>query len=839
MMEGMEPESTQPLAEELVAELLARREAGEPADLASATQAYPELARELREVAGDVEALDARLLGLASHGRGALGRPGLLVDDYELIEPLGRGGMGEVWSASQVSLARRVALKLVDVSGQPSERLVREAQAAGRPRADGIVAVHGAGAEGELGWIAMELVPGGRTLRDWIRERASEGAHAPSSAADYNEIAELVRDIAEALAAAHAAGVVHLDVKPGNVLLTPEGVPKLTDFGLARLGGHENERGIAGTCHYMSPEQARGDEDIGAASDVFSLGVVLYELLALQRPFEGDTLKQVQSAILSAEPRDPREFRSHVPLDLVLIAKKAMEKRPERRYTSVLALADDLGRHLAHKPIEARPPSRARAALQWTRRHPVPTAVGAVGLVALVFISALFMQTLATQVELADEVAARKRLSALQDLDDLVAKAGTLWPPHPSIEEGARQWIEHAQRLAASLPEHRERLALLRSAPEADLDTRWWITQLEKLVAGLEALEEPGTGLAGSGVHPDHGWGMERRLAFALEVADSTVSGAGAGEAWRAASERIAADAAFAGWTLEPRVGLLPLGPDPHSGREEFWHLALGERPARGADGSLMATGATGLVLVLLPGGAFNMGAQNEDESRPNHDTASRPDERPLRAVRLSPFFISKFELTQGQWLRATGDNPSYGGSLEERGSRAEDGGLAEEPRLRLARPVDRISWIEATTVLARFGLALPSEAQWEYAARAGTTGPTWFHAGQDSWRDHANLRSPAARLTAGVGSFGPNPFGLHDVLGNVWEWCADDYFEDAYARWPGPGRDPVVLVPGADAKVSRGGGYRSPPATTRASLRGADPSTNTAAAMGCRPSCP
>ena len=530
-----------PDAEDLYAELLARREAGEAVRIEEYTEAHPELAHELRELDGCVRALDAWLprtsvVKDAPPWRG-LGHAGLILDDFQLVEELGRGGMGEVWVAEQLSLARRVALKLVPAAdgftqdtGSPggitTERLVREAHAAGRPRGDGIVSVHGAGAEGVIGWIAMELVPGGRTLRDWIDDRVSVAPRAHRGAAsrgEHEEVARLVLTLAEALVAAHEVGVVHLDVKPRNVLLTPEGRPKLTDFGLARLRGHTSERGVAGTYHYMSPEQARGEEGIGPASDVFSLGVVLYELLALRRPFEGDTFAQVKHAVLTEAPRDPRELRSRVPLDLVLIARKAMEKRPERRYASMQALADDLRRFLAHEPIRARAPSRVRSAWQWTRRHPAASGVLGVGVAALVVISVQFARTLAARRDLAREVAAVKRLSALQDLDDLLARAEAVWPPAPAIEEPARAWIAHAQRLVDALPEHRARRAALaeeldvevRRSRRPDLDKRWWIAQLDKLIGRLEALADPDSGLLGAGVDPERGWGMRRRLEFA------------------------------------------------------------------------------------------------------------------------------------------------------------------------------------------------------------------------------------------------------------------------------------------------------------------------------------
>ena len=231
-------------------------------------------------------------------------------------------------------------------------------------------------------------------------------------------------------------------------------------------------------------------------------------------------------------------------------------------------------------------------------------------------------------------------------------------------------------------------------------------------------------------------------------------------------------------------------------------------------------------MLVLLPGGTFVMGTE--------HDTpGARPDERPVRTVELSPFLVAKHELTQGQWLRATGTNPSYGGSLEE----LEEASPPDPARL--ARPVERVDWDDARRVLARFGLTLPSEARWEYAARGGRDSAVWWHApadeGRRTWREHANLRSTAPGRTVPVGSLSPNPFGLHDVLGNVWEWCLDGYVADAYTRWPNPEPDPSVPPLGAETRVSRGGSYRTAPGTIRATLRGADPPTNTAAALGVR----
>jgi len=316
-----------------------------------------------------------------------------VLSEFELLRELGRGGMGQVWEARQPSLDRRVALKLLHPGTalpEAVERFAREARAGGRLTHPHIVSVYSHGRDAGVDWIAMELVEAGRTLHDLIEEQ--RGLEQPD--ADHpRRAAELVALMADALAAAHAAQVVHRDVKPRNVLLTPEGTPKLTDFGLARL---QDEAGLtqtgsaAGTYAYMSPEQIKAQSaEVDHRSDVFSLGVVLYELLALQRPFEGDSFQQVMTKILLLEPVPLRQLRSRLPVELETITAKAMAKDRRHRYASMEELAADLRRFLAHEPIHARPPGRLRKARMWCRRHPVLAASGLVGTLASVVIAGL------------------------------------------------------------------------------------------------------------------------------------------------------------------------------------------------------------------------------------------------------------------------------------------------------------------------------------------------------------------------------------------------------------------------------------------------------------------
>jgi serine/threonine protein kinase len=306
------------------------------------------------------------------------------------------GGMGAVWEAEQVSLQRRVALKLLaphhSLAEETLARFHREASAGGRLSHPGLVAVFEAGEADGVHFIAQELVPGGVTLAHFLAE-AREEKDVPDGY--YRAVAELFASISDALGVAHNAGVVHRDIKPSNILITEDDRPKVADFGLAKINDDlvlSRTGELAGTPFYMSPEQAAGRlARVDERSDVFSLGATLYESLTLSKPFDGDTSQQVLQRIITEDPPDPRRLRSKVPWDLAVICLKTLEKDPGRRYESMEELGAELRRFLADEPILAKPPGAIARVIKWCRRHPVPAVSGTILAAALVVVSTLLL----------------------------------------------------------------------------------------------------------------------------------------------------------------------------------------------------------------------------------------------------------------------------------------------------------------------------------------------------------------------------------------------------------------------------------------------------------------
>jgi serine/threonine protein kinase len=332
-----------PSLEEIQDALLESLHRGEPIDEAAALAAHPEHAHALQ---GFFRVLDA----IETPSAVPDATPARL-GDFQIVRELGRGGMGIVYEAVQLTLKRRVALKILPPAlgghGQLALRFRREAEAAARLRHPGIVPVYACGEVAGTPFFAMELVEGHSLAHVIARLRAGDSAGLPSDPSARKRWAvELAARIADALAYAHGEGIVHRDVKPANILLEQDATPRLTDFGLATDVGHEGltlSGEVFGSPRYMSPEQAfRRQQPIDGRSDVYSLGVTLYELLTLRFPYQGETSSEYLSEVSQGRIVPPRAVDASIPPALERVLLRALAHEPEQRYASAVAFATDL-----------------------------------------------------------------------------------------------------------------------------------------------------------------------------------------------------------------------------------------------------------------------------------------------------------------------------------------------------------------------------------------------------------------------------------------------------------------------------------------------------------------
>jgi serine/threonine-protein kinase len=609
-----------PVLAELIAELTNRLEAGKPVDLEDYIGRYPEQAEPLRQ-------LWPALRMMADLGESAVGGPSRadrprtgdvagpgVLGDFRLLREVGRGGMGVVYEAEQLSLGRRVALKILPMAAAMDPRQLRrfqlEAHAAACLHHTHIVPVHAVGAEHGVPFYAMQFIDG-RSLAQLIAElrrlegldAADEPAHeladlttstlaasllagratrseavsgpeaptgehrtepgppkppgpdaptprdgrAPSPGSSTRDrayirnAARLGLEAAEALDHAHTRGILHRDIKPGNLLLDAEGRLWVTDFGLAQIQGNHGltlSGDILGTLRYMSPEQALAKRVvIDGRTDVYSLGVTLYELLTLQPAFDGKDRAEILRKIESTEPTPLRKLNASVPQDLETIIHKALAKEPSERYATARELADDLHDYLEDRPIRARRPNLVDRATKWVRRHRASVAVASVLLILAIIGLATSTILIAREQQRTsaalDQAEFRFKL-ARKAVDEMYTQFAEKWlAQQPKLTPLRREFLEKALAFyeqfaadgrddpAAQLEAARARRrvgslhARLRKVDRAKAEFERSVEQLERLAARFpdraEYLNELAKGLLESDAEP----GIRRAVAIA------------------------------------------------------------------------------------------------------------------------------------------------------------------------------------------------------------------------------------------------------------------------------------------------------------------------------------
>jgi eukaryotic-like serine/threonine-protein kinase len=628
---------------------------------------------------------------------------------YDVLQVVGRGGMGVVFKARDTRLHRIVAIKALApelaTSGTARQRFLREAQAAAAVSHDHIITIYAVEQE-PVPYLVMELIDG-RSLQ----QKIDQSGHL-----HLVEILRIGYQIAAGLAAAHAQGLIHRDIKPANILLQ-NGIQRvqITDFGLARAAddaGITRTGEVAGTPQYMSPEQAQG-RSVDARSDLFSLGSVLFAMAAGRSPFRAESAVAVLRRVCDESPLPIREINPEIPPWLASIIERLLAKDPAERYQSAAAVAELLGQHLARvqqpllapqaaEPLPALPNSRAVGARFWRRAG-----------VVLLIVAGFFAVAEATH-----------------------------------FTSFTRSFVPIASERASAAPE-----VLAAVAP------------------------------------------LGNRRTTKLWPADA------------------------------PPPAKTPFDKDQAVDHQQAWASYLSV--------PVEFTNSVGMKLRLIPPGEFAMGsppAEVAEALQIGEDPLYRDSvnsEAPQHQVKLSePWFFGVHEVTQSQYEAVSGENPA---NFSPQG-----GGQYEVTDLDTRRfPVEMISWNQAVqfcNALSRreglpekyvwkgetctpgdgAGYQLPTEAQWEFACRAGTTTRYWFGATGERLSNYGWHKGNAEERTHTIGQLSPNPFGLYDVNGNVSEWCQDGWQLAYYAQF----KQQTAVDPAGPSsefffRVLRGGSFR------------------------------
>lgn len=701
---------------------------------------------------------------------------------YERIERIARTAMGEVWRVRDRKLDREVAMKTVKQASRHDPRVLRrflrEARLVARLEHPAVVGVHDLGLDEDgLPWFTMPLVSG-RTLEAWAVDLAAGRESLARGAA-------ILAEVAEALAFAHERGVVHRDLKPQNIVVGDRGQVVVLDWGLARSGtglssGPDRaaddatatrDGALVGTPAYMAPEQARGDlASTGSCSDIYATGAILHRILSGAPPYAkqcAEGADAVLEALRAGPPAALRQVAPDAPAELVSIAERAMRRAPEDRYADALELAHDLRAWIEGRVVAAHERGAAARLQKWVRRNRALSASLALLLVSLVAASLAFSYW---RTKAAGEILSLSDTALAQELR-LEAEV-LFWPPRPERRSEMEGWLARCEALLDRAPQHALARTRLAALGQPDEQQRFRLGLLERMTRDLDELRA------------EHGRHSMVAARAALARVDELLAGeVRRRESWRQALARIAANALYPAREWPPRDELEPLGPDPASGLEEFALVASGAVPPRDASGKLLLRDDSALVLVLVPGGRFHAGVIYG--SAPGADPDAGLDEVPRREVQLDPYYIGKHELSQAQHQRLFGLQPAH---------------HVGSPRL----PVDGVSWRELAERLPRAGLVLPSEEQWEHAARATTQTRWWTGAEPSSLAGAANLRGARVDGPLPVGSLRQNAYGLHDTIGNLAEWTR------------------VGPKPGTTGRLQplRGGSYASTPAEARSTAR-------------------
>lgn len=510
-------------------EYLHALESGKPPEREKFFSLYPELAKELAEcfygidLAHALRPAPAHPVSFPFHGEAGgvneIDSAGSPLGDFKIVREIGRGGMGIVYEAMQLSLGRKVALKVLPfASGLDAKHLQRfktEASAAAQLHHTNIVPVHAVGYERGVHFYAMQLIEGRpltSIIREWRKERSKDVEEeddqstlkvqaattmgtstrvALQNAERFRLATRMALQVADALQYAHDAGVVHRDIKPANLIVDAKGTVWIMDFGLAQIATEMNltQTGdILGTLRYMSPEQAAGKRlQIDQRTDIYSLGATLYELLTLQPVFAGHDRRTLLHQIFHNEPQNPRKLDRSIPIELDTIVLKALAKRPSERYPSAGEFAADLRRYLENKPIHAQRPTIFDHIRKWIRRHPsvivfliILLTLGIAGLA----VSTTMINFERDQQKLRAQEAEDRFLLARQSADEMIQIAD---------EElgnfGPQQQTARRRLLEAALTYYQELIKIRHDHPQAAAELQTRRDTIESILGDLAVIK--------------------------------------------------------------------------------------------------------------------------------------------------------------------------------------------------------------------------------------------------------------------------------------------------------------------------------------------------------------